>query len=137
LGAFLGCEQPARLLPLTAQLALWRAGERVLIADALLRLVGLSLDDVGHRVLGTGAVHDLLCRIVRVVDERPRYVAEVATLGQLFHRLARLELTGFIGDGVAIGGFEGHGTALLSRTSALPFYPRIVVRVHFVANAVW
>ena len=67
------------------------AGEGVLIAYALLGLVGLSFDDVGHRVLRTSAVDDLLRRVVRVVDERPRDVAEVAALGQLLHRLARLQ----------------------------------------------
>ena len=67
------------------------AGEGVLIAYALLGLVGLSFDDVGHRVLGTSAVNDLLRRVVRIVDERPRDVAEVAALGQLLHRLARLQ----------------------------------------------
>ena len=70
--------------------ALRRTGERVLVADALIRLVGLSFDDVGHRVFGTQAVHDLLRRVVRVIDERPRDVAEEATLWQLFHRLTRL-----------------------------------------------
>ena len=70
--------------------ALRRAGERVLVADALIRLVGLSFDDVGHRVFGTQAVHDLLRRVVRIIDERPRDVAEEATLWQLFHRLTRL-----------------------------------------------
>ena len=70
--------------------ALRRTGERVLVADALIRLVGLSFDDVGHRVFGTQAVHDLLRRVVRIIDERPRDVAEEATLWQLFHRLTRL-----------------------------------------------
>jgi len=104
LRAFLCRKQPARLFPLAAELRLRGAGERVLIADALLRLVRLSLDDVGHRVLGTGAVDDLLRRVVRVVDERPRDVAEVAALRQLLHRLARLKLASFVGDGVAVGG---------------------------------
>ena len=70
--------------------ALRRAGERVLEADALVRLVGLSFDDVGHRVLGTLAVHDLLRRVVRIVDERPRDVAEESALCQFLDRFARL-----------------------------------------------
>ena len=75
---------------LRATYALRRAGERVLVADALVGLVGLPFDDVGHRVFRTETVHDLLRRVVRIVDERPRHVAEEAALGQLLRRLARL-----------------------------------------------
>ena len=43
----------------TKNYRLRRAGESVLVSDAVLRLVCVSLDQVGHRVLGAAAVHDL------------------------------------------------------------------------------
>lgn len=54
----------------------------------------MALDDVSHGVLGAGAVHDLLRHVVRVRDESPRDIAEVATLGQFldgFTQLAKEE----------------------------------------------
>lgn len=54
----------------------------------------MALDDVSHGVLGAGAVHDLLRHVVRVRDEGPRDIAEVATLGQFldgFTQLAKEE----------------------------------------------
>lgn len=40
--------------------ALWGACEGILVSHSRFRFVGLTLDDVGHRVLGAQAVHDLL-----------------------------------------------------------------------------
>lgn len=53
-------------------------------------LEGVALDDVSHGVLGAGAVHDLLRHVVRVSDESPRDIAEVATLGQFLDGFTQL-----------------------------------------------
>ncbi len=113
-----------------------RAGEGILVAYTLLRLVRLPFDDVSHGILGALAVHHLLRRVVRVVDERPRDVAEEPALWQLLDRLARLELARLVRHRVPVVGFQRHGTALLSRTAALPLDPRTVVSVDFIADAV-
>ena len=63
---------------------LWRAGETELIANAVVCVVGVSLDQVGHAVLGTPAVEDLLARVVGVDDVGPSDVTEISTLLQLF-----------------------------------------------------
>lgn len=56
------------------------ASERILIADALFRLVSLPFNDVSDGILRTLAVHHLLCRIVGIINKRPRDVAEETAL---------------------------------------------------------
>ena len=68
------------------------AGETILVAQAGLSVVGVSLDKVGHRVLWTPAVHDLLRAVVRVHNVGPGHVAKVLATLQLLDRFADLEL---------------------------------------------
>ena len=67
------------------------AGKAELIAEAGIGLVGVPLDQVGHGVLGTPAVHDLLGRVVRVHDVGPRHVPEIFAPLQLLGRLTNLQ----------------------------------------------
>ena len=69
---------------------LWGAGEAELVAHAAVGVVGVPLDEVGHRVLGAPAVHDLGARVVRVHDVGPSNVTEISTLLQFFNWLANL-----------------------------------------------
>ena len=61
-----------------------RAGKAELVANPIVSVVGVSLDQVGHAVLGTPAVEDLLARVVGVDDVGPSDVTEISTLLQLF-----------------------------------------------------
>ena len=69
---------------------LWRARKTVLKSDpaiahhslSLAHMKGLSLDHVGHRVLWTSTVHDLLGGVVWVAHVGPRDVTEVVTTFQ-------------------------------------------------------
>ena len=70
-----------------------RAGKAVLETGSGSGFVGVPLDQVGHGVLRTPAVHDLLGRVVRVGDVCPRHVLEVLALLQLPDGLASLELS--------------------------------------------
>lgn len=97
----------------------------------------MALDDVSHGVLGAGAVHDLLRHVVRVRDEGPRDIAEVATLGQFLDGFTQFKLAILVGDGVSVGGREGGAAGLARGAPALAFYPRGVVRVDLVANGPW
>ncbi len=74
-----------------ATYCLRRAREVVLESRSCLCEVAVPLDEVGDGVLGAPAVHDLLRGVVRVVQQRPRHVAEVLAAAQAAHRLARLE----------------------------------------------
>ena len=64
--------------------SLRRAGKAELVANPIVSVVGVSLDQVGHAVLGTPAVEDLLARVVGVDDVGPSDVTEISTLLQLF-----------------------------------------------------
>ena len=66
------------------------AGEAELVAHAAVGVVGVPLDEVGHRVLGAPAVHHLGARVVRVHDVGPSNVTEISTLLQFFNWLANL-----------------------------------------------
>ena len=61
-----------------------RTGEAELITDPSVSVVRVPLDQVGHAVLGTPAVEDLLARVVGVDDVGPSDVTEISTLLQLF-----------------------------------------------------
>ena len=69
---------------------LWRAGETELIANAVVCVVGVSLDQVGHAVLGAPAVEDLLAGVVRVDDVGPGDVTEISAFLQLLSGLTDL-----------------------------------------------
>ena len=69
---------------------LWRAGEAELITNPVVSVVGVSLHQVGHAVLGTPAVEDLLAGVVRVDDVGPRDVTEISAFLQLLSRLTDL-----------------------------------------------
>ena len=66
------------------------AGEAELVSHAAVGVVGVSLDEVGHRVLGAPAVHHLGARVVRVHDVGPSNVTEISTLLQFLNWLANL-----------------------------------------------
>ena len=70
--------------------SLWRAGKAELVSHPLVGVISMSLDQVGHTVLGTSAVHDLLTRVVRVHDVGPCYITEVFAFLQLLDRLTNL-----------------------------------------------
>lgn len=59
-------------------------------ASALLCLKGTSFNKISHRVLGATAMHDLLSRVVRITDQRPRDVLEKLASLELPHRLTSL-----------------------------------------------
>ena len=69
---------------------MWRASKAVLVARPILGVVGVSLDQVGHAVLGTATVDNLLTGVVRVHDVGPGHIAEIPAFLQLFHRLTDL-----------------------------------------------
>ena len=70
--------------------SLWRAGEAKLITDPIVSVVGVSLDQVGHAVLGAPAVEDLLAGVVRVDDVGPGDVTEISAFLQLLSGLTDL-----------------------------------------------
>ena len=72
--------------------SLWRTGKAVLESGSGTGFVCVPLDEVGHRVLGALAVHDLLRGVVRVGDVRPRHVLEVLATLQFTCGLANLEI---------------------------------------------
>ena len=51
----------------------------------------MPLDEIGHAVLRTSAVHHLLRRVVGIGDVRPRDIPKVLAPLQLAHGLARLQ----------------------------------------------
>ena len=63
-----------------------------MVAGSALCVVGVSLDGVGHAVLGTPTVDDLLARVVGVHDVGPGHVPEVPTFLQLFHGFTNLRI---------------------------------------------
>ena len=71
--------------------SLWGAGEAELVSHPLVGVVSMSLDQVGHTVLGASAVHDLLAGVVGVHDVGPCYITEVFAFLQLFDRLTNLK----------------------------------------------
>ena len=54
-----------------------RAGEAELVSEAPLGLVGVSLDQVGHRSPGALAVNHLCCAVVWIHDVGPGDVPEI------------------------------------------------------------
>lgn len=81
-----------------------RTREGVLVSEVAARcLVRLLLEQIGDRVLGAVAVHDLLRGVrVRARDERPSGVPEVAAFGQLLDRLAHLVVAGLVHQRVPV-----------------------------------
>ena len=69
---------------------LWRAGETELITNPIVCVVRVSLDQVGHAVLGAPAVEHLLAGVVRVDDVGPGDVTEISAFLQLLSRLTDL-----------------------------------------------
>ena len=69
---------------------MWRAGEAELITNPVVSVVGVSLHQVGHAVLGAPAVEDLLAGVVRVDDVGPGDVAEISAFLQLLSGLTDL-----------------------------------------------
>ena len=70
-----------------------RAGETELITDPVVCVVGVSLHQVGHAVLGAPAVEDLLAGVVRVDDVGPGDVTEISAFLQLLSGLTDLVTT--------------------------------------------
>ena len=68
-----------------------RASKAVLDSSTVLGVVRVSLDQIGHTVLGTATMDNLLTGVVGVHDVGPGHIAEVATFLQLFHGLAHLK----------------------------------------------
>ena len=69
---------------------MWRAGEAELITNPVVSVVGVSLHQVGHAVLGAPAVEHLLAGVVRVDDVGPRDVTEISAFLQLLSGLTDL-----------------------------------------------
>ena len=71
--------------------SLWGASKAELVPHPLVSVISMSLDQVGHAVLGASAVHDLLARVVWVHDVGPCNITEVFAFLQLFNRLTNLQ----------------------------------------------
>ena len=72
------------------------AGEAELVAHPAVGVIGVPLDQIGHRVLGASAVHHLGARVVRVHDVGPSNVTEVSTLLEFFNGFANLRKIAFM-----------------------------------------
>lgn len=127
-------EQSTRLLSLALELRLGGAGEAELVAHAAVGVVGVPLDEIGHRVLGAPAVHHLGARVVRVHDVGPSNVTEISTLLQFFNWLANLILLVPVMDRVTVVGVAGGGALDVPRAPALLLHPGRAVCVHLPAD---
>ena len=71
------------------------AGKTELVSDSVVSVVGVSLEKVGHAVLGAPAVDHLLAGVVRVHDVGPGHVTEITAFLQFFNWLTNLRNTKF------------------------------------------
>jgi len=94
----------------------------------------VSLDQVGHAVLGTPAVEDLLAGVVRVDDVGPSNVTEISALLQLFSGFTDLVLLGPVLHCVTVVEVGGGAAGGAPPAPALLLHPGTAVGVDLAAD---